>query len=481
MKDKIFLKLAACFGAALLVFSCATSGVFIVLFKQYTIGLHRSDMKERAMNVADIYGDFLTTYPSGTTLNQDFDTHLRFFDALTQADVWIVDKDRELITHGGFSYQELSMDVNRMIDLIFTGRTSFSEDFSKLLKIPTLTVGVPIYNEVGNVIGAVLLHTPIDGIDDAVSQGLSIFALSVFAALLLTAVVALVLSYFFTNPLRKMELTTLKLTDGDYSARTGVTQHDEFGRLARTMDLLAIRLSEVTQEKERLEKMRQDFVTNVSHELRTPVTVLRGSMESMLDGIISEPEETTQCLVEMVSESILLERLVNDLLELSRLQNTDFSIKMQSVNLCDVISDVARGMRRMSEQKKIPIVVINTYSEFWLMGDYGRIRQMLLIVLDNAVKFSASGQRVTIELNRLNPRKMKLSISDSGVGIREDELPYIFDRFQKSQDDRNHTGTGLGLAIARQIAVRHGIEITVTSEENVRTEFSFVFHTNDQT
>lgn len=478
MKKKIFWKLAACFGAALLVFSIATCLVFIVLFKQYTIVLHRSDMEERAVGVAEVYGEFLMTYPSDPNTGHNNDIHLSFFDALSRADVWIIDGNRELITHGGYTRQQLSTDVEQMIDRVFVGETVFSEAFSEVLQIPMLTVGVPVYDARGGVSGAVLLHTPIDGIDTAISRGLSIFAVSVFAALLLTAAIALILSYFFTKPLHKMELTALRLTDGDYTARTGVTQHDEFGRLARTMDLLAARLSQVSQEKDRLEQMRQDFVTNVSHELRTPVTVLRGSMESLRDGIISEPGEIKQCLDEMVTESVILERLVNDFLELSRLQNTDFSIEMLPLNLCDVASDVVRGMRRVARQKKISIEVTNPYAEFWVTGDYGRIRQMLLIVLDNAVKFSVSGQVVTMELEGQAFDKMVLRITDSGVGIPAEELPYIFGRFRKSQADSNRGGTGLGLAIARQIAVRHGIEITVASEENVRTEFSFLFHAN---
>lgn len=433
-------------------------------------------MQDRTAEVAEIYEEFLLSAPSGVKHEQDSETYLRFFDALTQADVWIIDANKELVTHGGYSYEDLSTNVERMVERVFMGETVFSEDFSQLLKVPMLTVGVPVHGTGGIVIGVVLLHSPIEGIDAAILQGISIYALSLFVALVLTAAIALCLSYFFTKPLEKMELTALKLTDGDYTARTGVTQHDEFGRLAQTMDFLAARLSKTSQEKERLEQMRQDFVTNVSHELRTPVTVLRGSMESLRDGIISGPEETAQCLDEMITESLILERLVNDLLELSRLQNTDFSIEMLPLNLCDVVSDVVRGMRRVAQKKEISIVVTNPCSEFWVTGDYGRLRQMLLIVLDNAVKFSVSGQTVTIELAMKSSEELTLCISDFGAGIPSDELPYIFGRFQKSQSDNNCGGTGLGLAIARQIAVRHGIEINVKSKKDVGTQFTFLFH-----
>lgn len=478
MKKRIIWKLAVSLGTVLLVFSIVTCTVFTMLFKQYTTILHQSDIEKKARGVAETYGEFITNHPSSLKPGENNDIYLQFFDALTQADVWIVNESKELITHGSYTYQDLPVDVHSMSDRIFTGETVFSEGFSELLKVPTMTVGVPLHDSHGAVNGAVLLHTPVHGIDVAISRGVAIFSISIFAALLMTVITALVLSYFFTKPLQKMERTARKLTDGDYKARTGVTQQDELGRLAQTMDLLAERLDEVSLEKDRLDHMRQDFVTNISHELRTPVTVLRGTLESLRDGIISGPEETTQCLEDMVAESVFLERLVNDLLELSRLQNADFNIEMLPVNLCDVVSDVVRGMRRVSRQKKVAISAANPYSAYWMIGDYGRIRQMLLIVLDNAVKFSAPGQIVTMELMEWEPGKMTLRIADSGVGIPAAELPFIFKRFQKSQEESNRGGTGLGLSIARQIAVRHGIEITVSSEEQVGTEFLFLFSSN---
>lgn len=134
-----------------------------------------------------------------------------------------------------------------------------------------------------------------------------------------------------------------RLGEGDYSARTQVRQRDEIGQLAGTIDILAQRLAEVDHQREELDRMRDDFIANVSHELRTPVAVLRGSVELLADGTVDDPAEIQEYYGQMLGESRHLERLVNDLLELSRLQNAQFRLETAPVDLRDVLRDAARG------------------------------------------------------------------------------------------------------------------------------------------
>ena len=142
------------------------------------------------------------------------------------------------------------------------------KNFSGLLNAPTLTVGVPIRTADG-ISGAVLLHSPVSGVNEAVLQGLSALAAGAFIALVLAGTAAVWLSYRFTNPLRRMKDAARCLAEGDYTAKTGVVQEDEIGQLAQTIDLLSIRLTEAKKQQAALDQMKQDFVANVSHELRT--------------------------------------------------------------------------------------------------------------------------------------------------------------------------------------------------------------------
>lgn len=485
MKNRMVWKLAACFGAALLLFSIVTGTVFIVLFRQHTIDLRKGDMERRAMGIARTYSAYRGgAWPTGMmgmgghghgSGHNGLVNYLRILDDISLADVWIVDEDMALVSRGAcYAYSDLPENAGSLVERVLQGETAFSEDFSDLLQAPTLTVGAPVFDSAGNVAGAVLLHSPVEGIEASVAQGLSILAVSILVAMVLAAFLSVGLSCGFAKPLEKLEAAAQRLADGDYSIRTGVVQKDEIGRLARMIDLLAVRLRDASQEGERMEQMRRDFITNVSHELRTPVTVLRGSLEALRDGVVTDPGQVAQYQDQMLAESLYLERLVNDLLELSRLQNPDFPIEMAPLNVCDVISDVARGMRRVAASKEVTVQAELPVAESWVMGDYGRIRQMLMIVLDNAIKFSGQGQSVQVWL-RAGEESVVFGVSDTGSGIAPEELPYIFDRFRKDTSEKNRSGSGLGLAIARRIAQRHGAEITVTSAYGKGTEFTFHF------
>ena len=172
----------------------------------------------------------------------------------------------------------------------------------------------------------------------------------------------------------------------------------------------------------------------------------------------------------MLRETLGLQRLTNDLLELSKLQNPDFHIERTNVVLQDVLSDALHAADLMAQKKKITILREMPAEAVAIQGDYGRLRQMFMIVLDNAVKFSGEGSRIEVTLTQT-----RVTVRDFGAGIAPDLLPYIFDRFRKTPSEENRQGSGLGLAIARQIAVRHGMEIMAESTLGEGTIFTFTF------
>ena len=224
--------------------------------------------------------------------------------------------------------------------------------------------------------------------------------------------------------------------------------------------------------------MRQNFIVNISHELRTPITVIRGSMEAICDGIISDPEQLKEYNRQILSDSIHLQRLVNDLIDLTKLQNTDFSIDKSIIDLSEIVNDAVRSMKQISTKKNIKINFfgnkVNQKKENYLFtGDYQRIRQMIIIILDNAIKFSSENQKIDIYLRKVN-KKYELKICDYGKGIDPENIGEIFNRYHKSNTEENKNGMGLGLAIAKEIAIRHNIEILAESELDVQTVFTFL-------
>lgn len=487
MKNKIALKLIIYFSAALIVFSIIIGGIFTSLFKNNAMQTHKKDLENRALTIADTISELM----DGTRLNfgsgmgrmgmggmmgmqGGAGLYIRNLDNIAMADAWIVDEDLNLLvtgtmSHMRYNYTDLPQDADKVVKNVFTGETTFSEGFSRLLETPTLTVGTPIMSN-GEIIGALLIHSPVKGMNDAINEGFRILLFSIITALILSIILSIAMALTFTKPLKKMKNTAVLLAGGNYNVKTGIKQNDEIGDLAVTMDILSQRLNEANKESEKIQKQRQDFITNISHELRTPVTVIRGSLEALSDGVINEPEQVNEYHKQMLNESKSLERLVNDLLELSRLQNADFNIEMEELNICDVLNDSVRSASNLARQKNINIEYSLDRDVFLTKGDYGRLRQMFLIVIDNAIKFSYENKSIYIILNN-----NQIIIKDEGIGISKEDLPNIFDRYYSVKSDENKTGTGLGLTIAKQIALRHNINLFVESQLNMGTSFVFEF------
>lgn len=474
-KNKIALKLFAYFAIALLTLSLVIGGIFTVLFKNYTVELQRAEMEKRAAQIALNLGELMPMGGNGRA-GGGYGAYLRFISDIAMSDVWIVDENLNLITRGPgmgsmgrtYVYADLPADADKVVTQVFTGQTAFSEDFSDLLQTPTLTVGTPILSQ-GRIIGVVLLHSPVEGVNQAVRDGYTVLGISILLALILALALSVWFSIGFTKPLNQMKSTALLLAEGDYKVQTGIRLNDELGQLAVALDTLSQRLQQASQDRERLEQLRSDFVANISHELRTPITVIRGSMEALYDGVVRDPEQVKSYQEQILFETRFLQRLVGDLLDLSRLQNTDFAMESQDVNLAQVIDDLTRSLRPMAAEQRVLLEVDQDGSLDHFQGDYGRLRQMLMIFLDNAIKFSPQPGLVKISL-----KDRVISIIDNGIGIEPQDLPYIFDRFYKSRSEQNKSGTGLGLAIARQIAQGHDILISVDSQPG-HTEFRLQF------
>ena len=412
---------------------------------------------------------------------------MRMIEDIAMGEVWIVDAKTGNIVQGRnekgqpFSYLKLPPNAEATIKKAISGEATTTENFNDYLNENSITVAVPIKN--GETIeGVVLLHSPVKYMSSALKSGIYTLVFSILAALILAGISAVWLSISFTKPLNKIRNTTTELAKGNYEVTTQVNQNDEIGELAKSIDKLALQLDKSSKESERFEKMRQNFIANISHELRTPITVIRGSIEAICDGIIKDPEQLKDYNEQILSDSIHLQRLVNDLIDLTKLQNTDFSIDKSTINLFEIINDAVRSMKNISTKKgvKINFSLENAIEEdrYLFVGDYQRIRQMIIIVLDNAIKFSNENQEVDIFLKKEN-NKYELKICDSGRGIDSKNIGKIFNRYHKSNTEENKNGMGLGLAIAKEIAIRHNIEIMVESEPYIKTVFTFLIPINE--
>ncbi|SEA49772.1 two-component system, OmpR family, phosphate regulon sensor histidine kinase PhoR [Thalassobacillus cyri] len=221
----------------------------------------------------------------------------------------------------------------------------------------------------------------------------------------------------------------------------------------------------------RLEQMRKDFVANVSHELKTPITSIRGFSETLLDGAMNDPALAEQFLTIIHKESTRLQSLIKDLLELSKLEKADFELNFENVNLKQLMQDLIIIIDQNAEKKNIRILSDISETTF-IRGDSARLKQLFLNLLTNAVNYSSEGGEVNVSLSN-EEDYVNVSIADTGIGIPEEEIPRIFERFYRVDKarSRNSGGTGLGLAIAKHIVEAHHGSLEVESEAGQGTTF----------
>ncbi|MEG0144898.1 MAG: ATP-binding protein [Clostridia bacterium] len=228
--------------------------------------------------------------------------------------------------------------------------------------------------------------------------------------------------------------------------------------------------SDVT-ESERLERTRRDYVANVSHEMRTPLTAMRALLEPLGEGMVTDETARQRYYSIMLRETLRLSRLIDDLMELSRLQSGKLMMTMQLVSMRDIVAELSGKYSAIADDHALtfearmsdcPMVLTNA----------DRLEQVLVILLDNAMKYTPEGGRVTIEA-KWNDAQVTMCVRDTGIGIDPKDQPYVFDRFYKVDKAHTGLGSGLGLSIASELLGLMGEKIWLESQENKGTAFYF--------
>ncbi len=296
----------------------------------------------------------------------------------------------------------------------------------------------------------------------------------ILGAQIISWVVAFVVSFFLTRqilkPVKKMRTAAKSIASGNFNERIPVTSGDEIGQLAESFNSMTVSLNE-------LENMRSSFVSDVSHELRTPMTTISGFVEGVLDGTIPD-EDRSRYLSTVLSETKRLSKLVNDLLESTRLEQGKIKIEKKSIDMNRLVAESAFSYEQQLLEKKINVNLELEGEECFAYADKDSIKRVLINLLDNAIKFTPEGGDIFIETKTAS-KKVYVSIQNSGEGISKEDLRHIWERFYKTDKSRSEDkkGVGLGLHIVKTIISQHGGEIFVESEVGQFTKFTFVLDT----
>lgn len=346
-----------------------------------------------------------------------------------------------------------------LVQLALLGRYAADDDGA------AMTVALPLLLD-GKIVGVVYLTQPLQDVI-AVMRDLRLrWALATVIALGFSGLLGLLLSGAITRPLRRLTSAAGAIAGGDFTVAVPVTSRDELGQLSRAFNDMTARLRAARQ-------MQVDFVANVSHELRTPLTAVKGTVETLRDGAVDDLEARDRFLATIESETDRMIRLVNDLLLLSRADSAALNLHRQPLDVVALAHEIITALQHHATEVTLRVESVAHLPPAW--ADRDRVAQVLLNLLDNAIKYSPAGGEVCLRLALGPQRTVLVQVVDQGVGIPAAALAHIGERFYRVEKARSRAqgGSGLGLAIARSLVEAHGGQLWIASREGQGTTVAF--------
>jgi two-component system phosphate regulon sensor histidine kinase PhoR len=357
----------------------------------------------------------------------------------------------------------------------FRGAVGWSERRSATVGLSFLYVAAPWPG------GAIRIAVPLSRINQQASMIRGRIVVSTAIAFLPALGLAALLARAISRRFGQITAHASELAKGNFRARLPETGGSEFGQLVRTMNETAGNLQHTVAqlerdhaELERVERVRKDFIINVSHELRTPLASIQGYTETLMDGALNDPNHNMRFLSIIRHNAERLARLTEDLLTLSRVEQKRQKFELETHFIDDLLRDAIDLMRPIAEKADITLVREPDPAEATVHCDSEAVSQILSNLLDNAVKYTPPGGRITVGA-RTGGEFVEVYVRDTGVGIPAEDLPRLFERFYRVDKARSRElgGTGLGLSIVKHLVAAQGGVTRVESTVNQGSTFFF--------
>ncbi len=355
---------------------------------------------------------------------------------------------------------------NKIIDkeLIKFKQSGEETSFEKILNPINNSVSLLYGIKKGN--GYIFLFTSLEDIGTTTSLIKNQLIYVTLLAILFSIVIAMFLSRRIAKPISDMTKNAKILADGNYDVKFTTTGIKEIDELANTLNYLE-------QEVSKTDEYRRDLMANVSHDLKTPLTMIKAYAEMIRDITLDNKEKTKENLNVIIDETDRLNILVNDILELSKLQNNQETLNIEKFDIVELISDILKRYQIIKETENYNLILESPQSII-VKADKKRISQVIYNLINNAINYTGDDLKVTIRIIE-NQKDCKIEIIDTGKGIDEKDLPNIWNRYYKKEKNhkRNVVGTGLGLSIVKNILEQHNFKYGVNSIKNKGTTFYF--------
>ncbi len=434
----------------------------------YIVRTESEELEDVTKRVAEITGQFIDDSAAQKWLFNHIETQSRN----NRCSIFVLNTNAEIVTMAGagdFINQD-KLDVS-LISRALEGESYsyISGDKTEAIAKNTFVAVEPItatYNGEPLIMGAVMVCKPMPQIQQARNEVMGLMVTSQAIAIMIAFLFSFMLARSISRPVSKLSSAAKAVASGDFTKRIDYESKDEIGELIYSFNYMTGALKEI-------DEARSSFVSNVAHELRTPMTIISGFVEGIIDGTISE-DEKDKYLAIVLSESRRLGRLVNDLLETSRLESGTAKLVMRQIDINEMLRKGVISYENAITQKKLNVEIEFKREHSFAIGDEDSIYRVIMNLLDNAIKYAPEGGYIKVRSYE-SGRKVEVSIENSGEGISERDISHIWERFYKADKSRgmDKRGVGLGLYLVKTIISQHNNRIWAESKEGEYTRFIF--------
>lgn len=454
MWSNIFIMLISFIFTGILLFS---------LLGSYAINQKAETLKTAAPRIAQMTIS-LQIEGKNAIYDRVFENNLDVFAEITNSLVFITDSKGRVYAKSSGLRNMGAVPKEHLQETLLGKTTQTIGTLGGVFSAPVLTVGYPlVYNN--QVIGGIFLNVTAPDMDQNRFAILKLFFMTASVVVLVAFFVIYFMSLRMTKPLKKINEAARNIASGNFKTRVNVLTKDEIGQLAATFNYMADSLQQ-------LDDMQSSFIANVSHELRTPTTTISGFIENILNGTIPK-EQQNKYLSIALSEAKRLARLVSDMLDITKMSVGQYSLDIKPFDLAELIRLIVIQFEGPINEKRLDVSVEFQSEQIMALADKDAISRVITNLMDNAVKFSDPEGRLQIKAFTKD-KKIYVSIQNEGMGIDPKDIPFIFNRFYKTDKSRSDDkqGTGLGLYLTKNILNMHGQTIKVQSVDISAEEYN---------
>ncbi|MFC2149587.1 ATP-binding protein [Candidatus Auribacterota bacterium] len=316
----------------------------------------------------------------------------------------------------------------------------------------------------GRLLSIIRLAVPLTDIKVQIMVIYRIVLLGGIAAVILVLIIGFFISRSLSRPINEMKEAAGRIATGDFSKKIEVRTKDELGDLARSLNIMADELRIKMEHLRKMDRVRTDFVANVSHELKTPLTTIKGFVETLEDGGLDDKENAKRFLDIIKKHAERLSNIINDLLCLTELELSRDRIERETFDMKDLAEEMLLGFGHALSVKKLDLKKEYKGKDFNVSADKSRMEQVFVNLIDNAVRYTEKNGTISVALEE-RPQDFLITIHDTGVGIPQEHLDRVFERFYRVDKARSREsgGTGLGLSIVKHIVTLHNGHIAIDS------------------